>query len=890
MDDAKLLSVLGEYGVPFRLHPPWAHVGETHGTGGWKLHLSSIPIQAPRLLRTVLPIFQSAGIAFKFTACESDLFALNEGVLGPTQIGKFITVYPRSTESAVSLASELVKLTSEFEGPVVRSDMWLGGVVYARFGSFNPIIRSNRLGQRRMFIHLPDGTLYMDRYAVPHVPPPGVTVPFAEANLAPEPRSSHRPLGPGYLPLDVVKSSAKGSVFLGLDVRNREQCCIKVMKHGRRHCMTDRSGRDIRSRLKHQQTLHEELRTLGFPAPSTDDYFEVEGDGYLPLELLEGETLEHFVLAIGRGRSWGDLPADERQKLLLCLSNLIVAVESLHVLGYVHRDLTVSNVLVNNAVDVQVIDYELCCRTSDEAALPFGGGTPGFMSPQQERGSRPTVADDIFALGCLALFILTGMDPRVMLALDEDFRHRQLVLLTGVEERLLFEPILRAVSRSERARPELRTIAQAVHEAAERQSELDADAHSRRTSRVGDDPNEVDLRNCVRMGQLGLLKAAPMDVATGLWLSPTPDDELNHLGRVTGSGYELRTDAHRGVAGVVYTLARLARCGFEHHDQTELVKKAIEWLVARVSSADDRLPGLYFGDAGIAVAITEAIVAGIQGDDDVIRANIECCLSGRLDWPDVTHGAAGQGIAALYCAAALADDELLQIAHRCAEYLIQSQETDGSWRMPGGADGLSGQVVTGFAHGVAGVAYFLSHYAERTGSRAAETACRLSAAWLADQSIESADGCALEWHYSDENRSRWKWWCHGSPGIALLFLQLFRQTGERSYRAIASRALQVHQARISFGNRSQCHGSSGLGEIYLEAARVLEDTHWLERAEAIAKNLRGLAATNGNGAVLWPVEKVDRPSADLMVGSGGVLHFLLRLATKERALGFPLLL
>ena len=88
-------------------------------------------------------------------------------------------------------------------------------------------------------------------------------------------------------------------------------------------------------------------------------------------------------------------------------------------------------------------------------------------------------------------------------------------------------------------------------------------------------------------------------------------------------------------------------------------------------------------------------------------------------------------------------------------------------------------------------------------------------------------------------------------------------------------------------NLSLCHGLSGLGEIFLEAGRVLAEPRWIERARRIARTLVHLRRER-QGAVAWMVEE-DASTADLMVGGSGVLHFLLRLSGAAPGFGFPLL-
>jgi hypothetical protein len=80
-----------------------------------------------------------------------------------------------------------------------------------------------------------------------------------------------------------------------------------------------------------------------------------------------------------------------------------------------------------------------------------------------------------------------------------------------------------------------------------------------------------------------------------------------------------------------------------------------------------------------------------------------------------------------------------------------------------------------------------------------------------------------------------------------------------------------------------------LGEIYVEAARVLDEHQWEVRAENIAGVVRSLARDDDD-YVTWLVENPHVPTADLMAGCSGVIHFLVRLAKNGEGISFPLLL
>jgi class IV lanthipeptide synthase len=314
------------------------------------------------------------------------------------------------------------------------------------------------------------------------------------------------------------------------------------------------------------------------------------------------------------------------------------------------------------------------------------------------------------------------------------------------------------------------------------------------------------------------------------------------------------------------------------------VAGVVPWLIG---SEDTDLPGLHFGRAGVAVALAEAVAGGLV-ERSSVRQFVREALEGRLDWLDITHGASGQGIAAICCGDVLGDPDLTRLSQRCAEYLLNTQNPDGSWTIPEGADGISGETLTGFAHGVAGMVYFLAGYSARTRNIEAARAAEKGARWLLSQA-ERANGI-MTWQYSNRDKTRWHWWCHGGPGIALAFLKLFEVTGEPAYADVARAALHVHPANRRHPNLSVCHGLAGLGEIYLEAAQILKDEEWQHRAQRLAELLIALARTNDDGSLGWIVEDAHVPTADLMVGSGGVMHFLLRVHTGGHIGGFPLLL
>src|SRR5918998_5306004 len=172
-------DIVRAHGLPVELRGRWAGVGQSERAQGWKLHVSSVPHQADRLLSIIVPILGARRVPFKVARSEEILALLNEGSLGPTQIGKFVTVYPLSDEQSRSLADELTAVTQDFDGPEVTTDLRLGRVVYARYGGFNPHMERDRLGHVFSVLHDDEGATRRDDRGVPFASPRGILNPFA---------------------------------------------------------------------------------------------------------------------------------------------------------------------------------------------------------------------------------------------------------------------------------------------------------------------------------------------------------------------------------------------------------------------------------------------------------------------------------------------------------------------------------------------------------------------------------------------------------------------------------------------------------------------------------------------------------------------------------------
>ena len=140
--------------------------------------------------------------------------------------------------------------------------------------------------------------------------------------------------------------------------------------------------------------------------------FGVADDGtlYFAMELLDGLDLESLV------RQNGSLPA---ARVIHILRQVCESLEEAHATGLVHRDIKPANIhigrlgLINDFV--KVLDFGLVKSVSDSAVTHTDAtragvtvGTPAYMAPEMALGQPIDGRADIYALGCVAYFLLTA--------------------------------------------------------------------------------------------------------------------------------------------------------------------------------------------------------------------------------------------------------------------------------------------------------------------------------------------------------------------------------------------------------------------------------------------------------------------------------------------------
>ena len=172
--------------------------------------------------------------------------------------------------------------------------------------------------------------------------------------------------------------------------------------------------------------------------PRVEATYELPDCVAVILDYVPGPTLEQVVAERGR------LQQSEAVNLA---QQICEAVQELHRLGVLHRDLTPANIIVADD-GAHIIDLgiarpltDTADRNRDTTAL----GTYGFASPEQYGFAPTDVRSDIYSLGRILGFMLTGVypdDTRYTPLLSDDL-HVTPRLRAIVERATAFEPSAR---------------------------------------------------------------------------------------------------------------------------------------------------------------------------------------------------------------------------------------------------------------------------------------------------------------------------------------------------------------------------------------------------------------------------------------------------------------
>lgn len=374
---------------------------------GWKIHISATILSANKIFQKVAPFLYNLDILFKAPRSLLELKRINCGLFyGFSQVGKFITVYPNTSNIAVMLANELHHLTEEFSSPTVPYDLPFkqNSCVYYRYGSFQSLEIENSDGTRTSAIRDPNGSL------IPDLREPGTAVPNWINNIfAQECQQdinqfvTESPLRKTIRAYEALSQRGKGGVYRALDL-SVIPARLCILKEGRKNGEIDWDSRDGYWRVQHEAEVLFSLSKAGLEVPKIYMTFQEGLDYYyLVTEFIEGQNLQEFLLSQPK-----KIPIAQALFYGLQIAELL---DKIHTAGWVWRDCKPLNLILTNEETLRPLDFEGACLVTQPDSTPWG--TVGYIPPEwsKESASASRIPEDLHALGSTLHQLLSGIIP-----------------------------------------------------------------------------------------------------------------------------------------------------------------------------------------------------------------------------------------------------------------------------------------------------------------------------------------------------------------------------------------------------------------------------------------------------------------------------------------------
>ncbi|HEX5567146.1 MAG TPA: protein kinase [Streptomyces sp.] len=195
--------------------------------------------------------------------------------------------------------------------------------------------------------------------------------------------------------VDPIGRGGAGAVWRAWDHRRRRYVAAKVLQQSDAHALL-RFVREQALRIDHPHVL----------APAS---WAADDDQVLfTMDLVRGGSLAHLI------GDYGPLPPSY---VCVLLDQLLAGLSAVHAEDVVHRDIKPANILLEatgtGRPHLRLSDFGISMRKGEPrlTETSYVVGTPGYFAPEQMLGAEPDFPADLYAVGLVALYLLSGQKP-----------------------------------------------------------------------------------------------------------------------------------------------------------------------------------------------------------------------------------------------------------------------------------------------------------------------------------------------------------------------------------------------------------------------------------------------------------------------------------------------
>ena len=230
-----------------------------------------------------------------------------------------------------------------------------------------------------------------------------------------------------YRVLDILGGGGMGVVYRAEDLKLGRRVAMKFLP--------EEMGRDSLTLLRFEREARTASSLNHSNICTIYEFGEHEGQPFLVMELLEGETLRELISGTSVSRG-SDTPGLPLQKLFDIAVQVAEGLNAAHQKGIIHRDIKPVNIFITKEGVAKILDFGLAKQATVAAEIEteelrednapslktdpgikiehsltnagLAVGTAGYMSPEQALGRKLDSRTDIFSFGLVLYEMATG--------------------------------------------------------------------------------------------------------------------------------------------------------------------------------------------------------------------------------------------------------------------------------------------------------------------------------------------------------------------------------------------------------------------------------------------------------------------------------------------------